>query len=82
MRESNSFGVVRILYLVSGLVALMFGLIGISFGTEWSDLVFDLYAGNLIMDTISTYVPYFPFVPFYPFFLIIVASLLILQSRK
>lgn len=81
-QESKSFGVVRILYLIFGLVALICGLIGISFGIGWSNLVFEFYAGNLAIETISTYAPFFPFVRYYPFFLIMLASLLILKFRE
>jgi hypothetical protein len=72
---------IQSLFMVSGIVAVVIGLIGISFGSGWSTHAFDFLAGIKIVELIDTYAPYFPFVPFYPMFLIMLGAFLIVKSR-
>ncbi|SVB75292.1 uncharacterized protein METZ01_LOCUS228146, partial [marine metagenome] len=80
--QSAAGGARPLLYLVSGIVVVLTGLIGSSFGSVWSGQVYELFAGIQIMEYIEMYVPYFPFVPFLPIFTITLGAFLILKSKE
>ena len=80
-RQSNTGGTNHPLFLVSGVVAVVMGLIANSFGSGWSEQLYGLFADNEIMQIIGTYVPYVPFVPFYPMLLIMLGAFLVVKSR-
>ena len=79
--QSNAGGTRHLLYLVSGIVVVLTGLIGSSFGSVWSEQAYELFAGIELMEHIGMYVPYFPFVPFFPIFTIMLGAFLILKSK-
>ena len=79
--QSNAGGTRHLLYLVSGIVVVLTGLIGSSFGSVWSGQAYELFAGIELMEHIGMYVPYFPFVPFFPIFTITLGAFLILKSK-
>ena len=80
--QSAGSGARSLLYLASGIVVVLTGLIGGSFGSVWSGQVYELFAGIEIMEYIGMYVPYFPFVPFLPIFTITLGAFLILKSKE
>ena len=80
--QSSSRGIGQLFYLLSGITVVIVGLIGSSFGSTWSERVYELFDGIEIMQAIGMYVPYFPFVPFYPVFLIMSGAALIVKSRQ
>ncbi|HIG40682.1 MAG TPA: hypothetical protein EYQ14_09105 [Gammaproteobacteria bacterium] len=71
----------RLLLLGSGVVAVIIGLTGSSFGSAWSPQVYELFAGIGVMQAIDIFMPYFPFVPFYPIFTISLGAFLIVKSK-
>ena len=80
--RSITGGISQLLFMVSGIVAIVFGLIGSSFGSAWSARAFEYFAGIELMEIIGTYAPFFPFVPFFPIFTIMLGALLIVKSRQ
>ncbi len=80
--QPSSRGIGQLFYLLSGTTVVIIGLIGSSFGSAWSERVYELFAGIETMQAIETYVPYFPFVPFFPIFLIMFGAGLIVKSRQ
>jgi len=66
---------------MSGIVALIVGLIASSFGRAWSPQVYEFLFGFKIIESIDTFMPYFPGVPFYPLFIMILGAFLIVKSR-
>ena len=64
-----------------GTVLIVIGVLGIIFGSAWSPQVFEIFAGNKILEAVGTYVPYFPFEPFFPIFIIMLGSFLTVRSR-
>ena len=80
--QANDKGIGQFLYLVPGTAVVIVGLIGSSFGSAWSEQVYEFFAGIETMQAIETYVPYFPFVPFFPIFLIMFGAGLIVKSRQ
>jgi len=66
---------------VSGIAAIVIGLIGISFGSAWSPQVYELLFGFKIIEIIDSFIPYFPFVPFYPIFFVMLGAFLIVKSK-
>ena len=79
--QSNTGAIGKTIFLVSGIVAVVIGLIGISFGSAWSPGVYEFIFGFSIINSIDSFMPYFPLVPFYPLFIIILGAWLILKSR-
>ena len=79
--QSNTGAIGKTLFLVSGVVAVVIGLIGSSFGSAWSPGVYEFIFGFSIINSIDSFMPYFPLVPFYPLFIIILGAWLILKSR-
>ena len=71
----------RAVYRVTGFVALAIGLVGVCFGSPWSEWSYQLYAGVELVELIESYVPYFPFVPFFPLFVMIFGAFALVKSR-
>jgi membrane-bound ClpP family serine protease len=79
--HSNTGGIRKLLFLVAGIVALVIGLIGSSFGRAWSPQVYEFLFGFKIVIFIDSFMPYFPLVPFYPMFIMVLGAYLIAKSR-
>ncbi len=79
--QSNTGGIRQLLFMVSGIVAVVAGLIGSSLGRVWSPQVYEFFAGFELMVFIDSFTPYFPGVPFYPLFIMILGAFLIVKSR-
>ena len=79
--ESNTGGTGRLLILMSGIVALIVGLIASGFGRAWSPQVYDFLFSFQIIEYFDAFTPYFPGVPFYPLFVLILGAFLIVKSR-
>jgi len=79
--QSNTVGIRRLLFLVLGIVAVVIGLIGSSFGSAWSPQVYEYLFGFQFVETIDSFMPYFPLVPFYPIFIIMLGAFLLVKSR-
>jgi hypothetical protein len=71
----------NLLFLASGVVAVVIGLAGSSFGSTWSPQVYEFLFGFGIVESIDAFMPYFPLVPFYPIFIIMSGAFLIIRSR-
>ncbi len=80
-RLAKPGGIRQLLFLVSGVVAVIVGLIGCSFGRAWSPQVYEFLLGFKVIESIDTFMPYFPLVPFYPIFIIMLGAFLIVKSR-
>jgi hypothetical protein len=79
--QSNTGGIRKLLFLVTGIVAVGIGLIGSSFGRAWSPQVYEFLFGFKIINSIDSFMPYFPLVPFYPMFIMVLGAFLIIKSR-
>ncbi len=79
--QSSSGGIRQLLFLLSGIVAVVIGLIGSSYGSAWSPQAYEFLFGFKIIESIDTFMPYFPLVPFYPMFIIMFGAFLIVQSK-
>ncbi len=79
--QSSTGGLRQLLFLVSGIVAVLIGLIGSSFGRAWSPQVYEFLFGFKIIESIDSFMPYFPLVPFYPIFVMMLGAFLIVKSR-
>ena len=79
--QSNAGGRRRLLFLVSGSVSVVIGLIGSSFGSAWSPQVYDFLFGFEILRFIDGFTPYFPFVPLYPLLAMMLGASLVVRSR-
>ena len=79
--QSDTGGTGRLLILMSGIVALIVGLIASSFGRAWSPQVYDFLFSFLVIEYFDSFTPYFPGVPFYPLFIMILGAFLIVKSR-
>jgi hypothetical protein len=79
--QTNTGGIGKLLFLVSGIVALLVGLIGSSFGRAWSPQVYDFLFEFKIVEYVDSFTPYFPGVPFYPLLVMILGAFLIGKSR-
>jgi sulfite exporter TauE/SafE len=79
--RSGSGGVRKVLFLVAGILAVVFGLVGSSFGSAWSPQVYEFLFGFELVESIDAFMPYFPLVPFYPIFLMVLGAFLIVKSR-
>ncbi len=80
--QTDTGGICRLLFLVSGTVAVVVGLIGSSFGSAWSPQVYEFLFGFKIVEFIDSFMPYFPLVPFYPIFIMMLGAYLIVKSRR
>ena len=80
--QSSTGGLRQLLFLVSGIVAVLIGLIGSSFGRAWSPQVYEFLFGFKIIESIDSFMPYFPLVPFYPIFVMMLGAFLIVKSRS
>jgi hypothetical protein len=80
--QSNTGGTGKLFFLVSGIVAVVIGLIGSSFGRAWSPQIYEFLFGFRAVESIDSFMPYFPFVPFYPIFIIMLGAFLIVKSRR
>ncbi len=79
--RTNTGGIGSLLFLVSGIVAILIGLTGSSLGSAWSPQVYGFLFGFEIIEFFDSFMPYFPFVPFYPIFLMFLGAFLIVKSR-
>ncbi len=79
--QSNTGGIGKLLILMSGIVALIVGLIASSFGRAWSPQVYEFLFGFKFIESIDAFMPYFPLVPFYPMFIMMFGAFLIVQSK-
>ena len=79
--QSNAGGVRKPLFLVPGILAVVVGLIGSSFGSAWSPQVYEFLFGFKFIESIDAFMPYFPLVPFYPIFVMSFGALLIVKAR-
>ena len=80
--QSNRGTIRNMLLATSGIVAIVVGLIGSSFGSAWSPQVYDFLFNIETVEFIDTFMPYFPLVPFYPIFMIMLGSFLIVKSKE
>jgi hypothetical protein len=78
---SPAGGTRSLLFLVSGIVAVVIGLIGSSSGSAWSPRVYEFLFSFGVVESIDSFMPYFPFVPFYPIFVMMLGAYLIVKSR-
>ena len=79
--QSNTGAIGKSLLSVAGIVAVVIGLIGSSFGSAWSPQVYELLFGFEIINFIDSFMPYFPLVPFYPIIIMMLGAFLIVKSR-
>jgi hypothetical protein len=79
--ESSAGGIRKLLLLASGIVAIIIGLVGSSFGSAWSPQVYEFLFRFEIVNSIDAFMPYFPLVPFYPLFIMMLGAFLIVKSR-
>ncbi len=76
-----SGGILQMMFMTAGIIAVAVGLVGITFGSLWSGQALEFFEGIEIVEIIGTYAPYFPFVAFLPIFLIMLGAFLIVKSR-
>ena len=74
-------GIRKFVLLMSGVIAVVIGLTGSSFGSAWSPQVYEFLFGFKVIESLDTFMPYFPFVPFYPLFITMLGAFLIVKSR-
>ena len=79
--QSKTGRIRKFLFLVPAIVAIVFGLIGNSFGSAWSPQVYEFLFDFKVIESIDTFMPYFPLVPFYPIFIMMLGAFLIVKSR-
>ena len=79
--QSKTGRVRKFLFLAPGIVAVVIGLIGSSFGSAWSPQVYEFLFDFKVVESIDTFMPYFPLVPFYPIFIMMLGAFLIVKSR-
>ncbi len=79
--QSSTPEIRRPLFLVSGILAVVAGLIGNSFGSAWSPQVYEYLFRFRVVESLDAFAPYFPGVPFYPIFIIMLGAFLIVKSR-
>ena len=80
--QSNTGGMRKLLFLMSGIVAVVIGLIGSFFGRAWSPQIYEFLFDFKIIESIDTFMPYFPLVPLYPLFIMMLGAFLIVKSRN
>jgi hypothetical protein len=80
-KQANTSRMRQIMFMMSGIVAVIVGLIGSSFGRAWSPQVYEFLFSFSVIESIDTFMPYFPLVPFYPIFIIMLGAFLIVKSR-
>ena len=78
--QSDS-GIGQLLLGVIGVALVAVGLVASSFGSGWSEQVFEVFETPL-MKTLTISTPYFPFVNFYPMFVIMLGAFAIVRSRR
>ena len=81
-RLSNTGGARKLLFLVPGIVAVVIGLIGSSFGSAWSLQVYEFLFGIKFIASNEPFMPYSPLVPLYPIFIMMTGAYLIVRSRS
>jgi len=82
IRKNSTAAETRNLALSSlGIVALVVGLSGSSFGRAWSPQVYEFLFGLALVESIDSFMPYFPLVPFYPVFILTLGAFLLVKSR-
>ena len=74
-------GIGQLLLGVIGVALVAVGLVASSFGSGWSEQVFEFFKTPL-MKTLTISTPYFPFVNFYPMFVIMLGAFAIVRSRR
>jgi hypothetical protein len=79
--QSTTGGTGNLLFIVAGVVAVVIGLTGSSFGSAWSPQVYEFLFGFGIVESVDAFMPYFPLVPFYPIFIVMSGAFLIIRSR-
>jgi DMSO/TMAO reductase YedYZ heme-binding membrane subunit len=79
--QAKTGGTGNLLFLASGVVAVVIGLTASSFGSAWNPQVYEYLFGFSVVESIDAFMPYFPFVPFYPIFIIMSGAFLIIKSR-
>ena len=79
--QPTTGGIRQLLFMVSGIVAIMVGLIGTGIARVWSPQVYEFFDGFELMVFIDSFTPYFPGVPFYPIFSMMLGAFLIVKSR-
>jgi hypothetical protein len=80
--QSNAGAIGKSLLFVAGVVAVVIGLIGSSFGSAWSPQVYEFLFRFEFINFIDSFMPYFPLVPFYPIFIMILGAVLMVKSRN
>jgi hypothetical protein len=79
--QEKSAGTGNLLFLASGVLVVVVGLIGSSFGSAWNPQVYEFLFGFGVVESLDAFMPYFPLVPFYPLFIIMSGAFLIIRSR-
>ncbi len=79
--QSETAATGNLLFLASGVLLVVVGLIGSSFGSAWNPQVYEFLFGFGVVESIDAFMPYFPLVPFYPLFIIMSGAFLIIRSR-
>lgn len=79
--QTGAGGSGKMLFLVPGIVAVVIGLVGSSFGSSWSPQVYEFLFNFKIVESLDAFSPYFPLVPFYPLFLMLLGAFLIVRSK-
>ena len=80
--NSETISIRQLLLMLSGVLAILIGLLGSSFGRAWSPQVYDYLFGFGFVESIDTFMPYFPLVPFYPLSLVMLGAYLIVNSKN
>ena len=80
-KRSATDGKRTVVYLLSGTVAVVIGLIGSSYGRAWSPQTYEFMYGFRVIEFVEPFMPYSPLVPFYPLFILMFGAFLIVRSR-
>lgn len=72
----------RPLLLLVGIAAVAVSWSALLVDSPWSGQAFEFFAGNVVMESVGTFVPYFPFVPFFPIFIMMSGAFFIVRSRE
>lgn len=81
-KKSGTDRVQNALLLAPAGALLLIGLIGASFGRQWSPQVYDFLFGFGVVESLDSFTPYFPLVPFYPLFLATLGALFIAKAKS
>ena len=79
--KQSAAGSAPILSLVTGVAAVGIGLMGSSFGSNWSPQVYEFLFEFDVVGSVDTFMPYFPLVPFYPLFIVALGAFFLTRSR-